>query len=344
MKSRPRYLPQIPHMIIFATGAIAGSLLGWMVARSGDSIDPLAETAARSGSRAGTHSSATSAGSRVGGPADRRNSGSRSAMAAESAAFAQSVRAIFRDSNEDRRLKMFGSLLEKCTLDHYEVIVSLVRENDLRGCGSGKEWSLLWSNWGMRDPVGGMEFITGWDWSGWHPHAAVEAKNRTVMNCAQTDPEAARRFVDRAVETDPGDRALVEGLVRGLATVDPQVAAEWLFQSGLGRGGKFRTVVEAISRNGGHEALDERLEGSSIVFTTARAYAERDPVAAMDRAARSQLPQAATVAMNVWARQDPDAAAAWTRDNPDSPLHSLAVQLLESQLGSQEGASDPFAE
>lgn len=170
--------------------------------------------------------------------------------------FEDSIRAIFQETVEERRMAMFDSLLEKAGPKHYASVVSLIRENDLRGNGNAGEWSMLWAKWGSHDPAGALEFIKTQDWAGWNSMAPVEAKNKTLTYWAQTDPEGARVYVEGSSELAGGDRSLVYGLVRGWANIDPAAAAAWIFKSGLGMEGEYKAVVEALSRKGGQESLD----------------------------------------------------------------------------------------
>lgn len=182
--------------------------------------------------------------------------GSRPASKAESKEFAESVRSIFRETIEERRVAMFEKMLDRVGAENFPEVVSLVRENDLRGSDTGVEWSRLWASWGRSDPAAAFEFLKNQDWSGWDPAAVSEARNRALTSWSQTDPEQARRFVEGAAELANGDRSMVYGLVRGWSDVDPHAAAEWLSKSGLGMSGEYKSVVEAISRKGGREALD----------------------------------------------------------------------------------------
>lgn len=297
-----------------AIGLGTGWFAGHQSGSSSDAADPSGRGTAASKTTQAGHAASISTG-------DRHARSSR----AESKALADSIRTAFRQNVEERRMQMFENMLEKMRPDQLPMVVSLIRENDLRGTGSAGEWSRLWSSWGKRDPQAAMEFIRSFDWQGWSPQAPEEARNRTLTYWAQTDPEAARKFVEEGKELAEGDRSGVWGLVKGWATTDPEAAAQWLFKSGLGMSGEYKTVVEAISRKGGQEGLDAWfarikeagapdkdlqgfaqiiaqnkrayqpdkaaawleqhldepwLEGSEIVDNTARALAEKDPLAA----------------------------------------------------------------
>lgn len=187
---------------------------------------------------------------------DGSRRGPRSTSRLESKQFANSVRSIFRETIEERRVAMFEKMLERVGVENYPEFVSLVRENDLRGSDTGVEWSRLWASWGRRDPAAAFAFMKDQDWSGWDPHALMEAKNRALTGWSQTNPDQARRFVEADSDFANGDRSMLVGLVRGWSDVDPQATAEWLSKNGLGMRDEYKAVVESISRKGGREALD----------------------------------------------------------------------------------------
>ncbi len=181
-----------------------------------------------------------------GGPVSKENSKD----------LARSVRAVFRENVKQRRIAQFEKLVERTGIEHLPELISLIRENDLRGNDSGEEWSRLWTSWGERDPQAGMDFFMKHDWTGWDPAAKGEARNRTLANWAQIDSETARRFVEGDPDFVNGDRSMVYGLVEGWANVNPEAAADWLFKTGLGMGAEYEKVVAALSRKGGQESLD----------------------------------------------------------------------------------------
>lgn len=216
--------------------------------------------------------------------------------------FAQSVRAIFRENVKLRRIALFEKLVEKTGIEQMPDLVSLIRENDLRGNDSGEEWSRIWTSWGERDPQAAMDFFMKYDWTGWDPAAKGEARNRTLTNWAQADPETARRFVEADGDFVNGDRSMVYGLVEGWANVDPEAAADWLFKSGLGMGAEYEKVVAALSRKGGQEGLDAW-------------FSQLDPtkVPAKDRAGLARA------IAQTKREYEPDKAAAWVEAHLDEP-------------------------
>ena len=252
--STPLKFPRPASLIMLAAGLAAGWLAGRL--SDGDGVarkSAVAEATNTKGGASGTGKAAT--------PDGRAGAGKRSVSPAESQQFEDSIRTIFRETVEERRMEMFERMLERAGPEHYAAVVALIRENDLRGCGSAGEWSRLWASWGRRDPAGAMEFIRAHDWSGWSREAPEEAKNRTLIYWGETDPEGARHFLENSPELANGDRTGIHGMVRGWASVDAPAAAEWLFKSGLGMSAEYKAVVEAISRKGGQEALDEWFAG-----------------------------------------------------------------------------------
>jgi hypothetical protein len=180
---------------------------------------------------------------------------------ANSKDFAKSVRAIFRENVKERRVALFEKMAQTVGLEHFPGLVALVRENDLRGNDTGDEWKELWTNWAERDPTGAMNFIYQFDWSGWDPAAPAQARNSTLANWAQIDPQAVRKFVEEGKELANGDRSMVLGFVEGWSNVDPIAAADWLFKSGLGKSSEFEKVIQAMTRSGSQGSVDAWFAG-----------------------------------------------------------------------------------
>ncbi|MCW1923026.1 hypothetical protein OKA05_10720 [Luteolibacter arcticus] len=268
-------------------------------------------------------------------------------------------------------------MLERTDVADYATILSLIRESDLRGCGNATEWTRLWASWGRRDPAAALAFIQSPEFEDWNSAAKGEARNQTMLHWAETDPAAALRHVESSPEMATGDRTLIYGMVKGWANVDPKAAAEWLFKSGLGMRGEYDVVVEAISRQGGQEELDEWFAGiqkagapakdiqglaqrisevkrafepdkaaawleknldepwaaeGGILGNTAKAFAERDPVQAMEWAGRTGNESATINAMNSWCQRDTAAAGDWVLNNPGSPAYTASVHTFVNFL------------
>ena len=221
--------------------------------------------------------------------------------AKESKDLARSVRSIFRDSVKLRRIDKFQKLVERTGIEHLPELISLIRENDLRGNDSGEEWTRLWTGWGERDPQAAMDFFKTYDWTGWNGAAQGEARNRVLTNWAQTDPENARRFVEADPAFVNGDRSMVYTLVDGWANVNPEAAADWLFKNGLAMGAEYEKIVDALNRNGGREGLDTW-------------FSKLDPaqVPAKDRTGFSQA-----IARKL--ESAPEKAAEWVEANLNEP-------------------------
>ncbi len=220
----------------------------------------------------------------------------------ESKDFAQSVRSIFRENVKLRRGAMFQKLVDQTGIEHLPDLISLIRENDLRGNDSGDEWSRLWTSWGERDPQAAMQFFRNYDWTGWSSNAKGEARNRTLTSWAQANPEMARRYVEADGDFLSGDRSLVYGLVEGWANVNPEAAAAWISKSGLGMGAEYEKVVAALSRRGGQEAVDAW-------------YSKLDPTAVP---AKDRMGFAQAIA-HAKQQNEPEKAAEWVISHLNEP-------------------------
>lgn len=200
-----------------------------------------------------------------------------------------------------RRIAQFEKLVERTGVEHLPELISLIRENDLRGNDSGEEWTRLWTSWGERDPQAAMDFFKTYDWTGWNGAAQGEARTRVLTNWAQTDPDSARRFVEADPDFVNGDRSMVYTLVDGWANADPEAAANWLFKNGLGMSGEYERIVDALNRNRGRDGLDNW-------------FSKLDPaqVPAKDRTGFTQA-----IARKL--ESAPEKAAAWVEANLHEP-------------------------
>ncbi|MCW1884584.1 hypothetical protein OKA04_07555 [Luteolibacter flavescens] len=282
--------------MIFISGLMAGGLGGWLMGRQAEA----AAAGAEGGGSASSRGSAFHEGSSSAGPAGRTRP--RGQSREETREFADSVRSIFRDSVENRRLAKFERMLERIEVADYPTVLALIRESDLRGCGNAGEWSRIWESWGRRDPASALAFIQSPEFEGWNEAAKGEARNRTLLHWAETDPASALQHVEASPEMARGDRSLVYGLVRGWSNVDPKAAAEWIFRSGLGMSGEYGAIVDGISRQGGQEDLDEWFAGiqkSGAPAKDIEGFANR--IAEVKRSF------------------EPDKAAAWLEQNLDEP-------------------------
>ena len=283
-------------------------------------------------------------------PMGRRGKGAPISKA-DSKDFAQSVRTIFRENVKQRRIAQFEKLVERTGIEHLPELVSLIRENDLRGNDSGEEWTRLWTSWGERDPQAAMDFFMKHDWTGWDPNAKGEARNRTLANWAQSDPETARRFVEGDGDFVSGDRSMVYGLVEGWANVNPEAAAEWLFKTGLGMGAEYEKVVAALSRKGGQEGLDawfSQLDPSTVPAKDrmgfARAIAETKQEYEPDKAAAwvdahlgepwVEESEIVGTTARAFAQRDPKGAVEWaSKTGLDQATNIAVATWCEQDIG-----------
>lgn len=253
-----------PNLRLYGSFGIfaAGLTIGWMVAPRHEAGSQAGDTAQISAAVGNSFS-----GRRV---TDTRENTVGSGSAARPLAkagtpeFSDSVRSIFQETSEEKRMFLFGKMLDRATPSHLAEVVGLIRENDLRGNDSSGEWSRLWARWGETDAPGALQFIAGKDWTGWGRTAPEEAKKKAMTFWAQTDPLAAVRYFEQSGEIEKGDRSLVSPIVRGLANQDPEAAADWIFKSGLGMRDEYRSVIDALRRQKGMEGADAWFDAASL--------------------------------------------------------------------------------
>ena len=80
-------------------------------------------------------------------------------LAPDSAEFANAIRGVLREPDGRRRMAAWYTVLENLTPAHLAAIVPLIRENDIRGPGSGSEWAMLWEVWAAKDGAGAVSFL-----------------------------------------------------------------------------------------------------------------------------------------------------------------------------------------
>lgn len=99
-------------------------------------------------------------------------------LAPDSPEFADEVRKVMREPDTRRRMAAWYALLENLSPAHLAAIVPLIRENDIRGPGSGSEWAMMWEVWAGKDGAGAIAFLKQHDWTGWSKLTGPEVENR----------------------------------------------------------------------------------------------------------------------------------------------------------------------
>jgi len=192
-------------------------------------------------------------------------------------------------------------ILEQAGPEQLAAMVELVRENDLRGTSSGDEWSLLWSQWGQKAGAAALQAVQDRDWKGWDPAAPAEAQYRALAGWAAVDPAAARAWLETTQDKIHPGGPLSKALLAGWSVTDPQAAAAWLMERGRASSEEYRTVVEAMSRRDGPEAVDAWLSAAGQTADKTALQGFADAVSYGKR------------------RMDPAVAAAWVEQNLKEP-------------------------
>jgi hypothetical protein len=266
--------------------------------------------------------------------------------------FAEAARSIFRDPLTERRFAQFRGLVEKAGPEQLRELVDLIRENDLRGSDSGEEWTMLWKKWGQEDPAGALRFLQEQDWSSWDPRAPAEAESRAISAWAEQDPEAALKFIEgNSGKMRAGD-LLGHSFIRGWAGADPEAAGMWMIKRQDVPPDEFKTVVEAISRRGGQEAVDAWFEAlrkepdapglasmAEAVIAVKGEYQPEKAAAWIEQNLKESWIEESEVVGNTardLASRDPEAAMAWAQR---MGLSNAVTQVIDKWLESDMPAA-----
>lgn len=301
---------------LVVAGLVAGTGVGWVARGSlGKDADDAPSSVGKSAESGAALSPAAPEGS--------AGTGKRAPGGGAPKDFAKSARDIFLESSAERRLDRFRALLEKGGVEQYEEMVALIRENELKGSSSPEEWTMLWTEWGRKDPAGAMQFILGQDWSSWDKAAPAEAEFRSITAWAGQDHEAVLKFIEKNHQALHLGNKLGDAFIRGWSSVDPEGAGKWMLARDDFSADEFKIVVEEIGRHGGQEGVDAWFasldkEGDAPGLATAV-----DAVAA------------------VKAKEEPAKAAAWIEANmrPSWTEQSEVVKGTARRLAN----SDPQA-
>ncbi|QJE94401.1 hypothetical protein [Luteolibacter luteus] len=241
-------------ILLVTAGLAVGACVGWIARGSSGAAatTATAQTDSASSKSAGEKSGGSSFGAKSNGAGQAK----RSTVEGESKDFAESVRAIFRDPSSERRLDRFRALLEKGGAEHYHEMVELIRENDLKGSSSPEEWTMLWTQWGEKDPAGALDFILKQDWNLWDKAAPAEAEFRSITAWAGQDHTAALKFIEQNHQSLHLGNKLGDAFVRGWSSTDPEGAGRWMLARDDFSSAQYQIVVEAIGRRGGQEGVD----------------------------------------------------------------------------------------
>ena len=246
---------RLAMILVFGSGLGVGLAIGW-IGRGKSTISAMTQSTEVGHWRSSDRSPTAEDSFRSRNSKSFRNGGKKETTGPS---LRSAYRNVLHNNMEEERLESFKSLLQTTSPKDFPEIVSLIREIDLRGAGSGNEWSALWAEWGRRDPKAAIDFMRAMDWTGWNHSAPEQAINQTMIYWAATDLNGALRHFE-TVDIPEGRREGLYGLIRGWSAQDPDGAASWLFKTGLGMDGEYGALVESISRTEGTEAVGSWFE------------------------------------------------------------------------------------
>lgn len=338
--------------LLAAMGIVAGAGAGWFARGAFEETGDKALSGSAS-AQPGWTRSAANADERPGGSRAGSSDSNRPGLSAgESKNFAETTRSIFRDPLTERRLAQFRSLVEKAGPEQLRELVDLIRENDLRGADSGKEWTMLWMKWGQEDPAGALNFIREMDWKSWDPRAPAEAESQAISAWAEQDPDAVLKFIQENHANLHAGSLLGESFIRGWAGADPEAAGAWILKQDAFPRDEFKRVVEAISRKGGPEAVDAWFAAQSkdadspglarmaeAIVAVKGEYQPEKAAAWIEENIKEPWIEQSEVVSNTardLANRDPEAAMAWAQR---MGLRNAVTQVIDQWLESDMQAA-----
>jgi hypothetical protein len=295
-------------------------------------------------------------------------------MAPDSEEFANAVRDVLREPDSRRRMAAWYALLENLTPAHMAAIVPLIRENDLRGPGSGSEWAMMWEVWAAKDGAGAMNFLQQHDWTGWSRLSRPGARYNAMIGWGRGNPAAGAAWLQQ-----PGNHQddLERALLVGWSNKNPEAAAAWAFNNNVDQG-NVDSIFGEMCRRGGAEQLEKWFQqqpadsvymekaagalasakirndpaaaaewlvqnenqpwmaGGDILREKTQELAGKDPALAMQMAQSVSDPHAAGFAMLTWCDKDIHAASEWMKANPNAPHYDSAAAQLAAKLKSED--------
>jgi len=176
------------------------------------------------------------------------------------------------------------------------------------------------------------------------PKQQKELARMLVMQLAESDPNAARQWIERFPE-GPSRSAAESGWRLGLAKVNPLAAADLAatLADKQEANSIWNAVVAEAERRGTGEllALSEKTSDPRLLGTVARAMAARDPeqaarvaAAALAKSSPGELQQAPSEYLGViaagYASHDPEAAARWAEALPKEAANATLCTVAKT--------------
>jgi hypothetical protein len=307
--------------LIWLVVAVAAFLIG----SSGKTSEENQAAKDENGSKAGLSSRAggSSRSGSSGGGATAGSSGGGAGGSGQGITVAQ----YQQETDALRANKMFADLLLELKSENAREVFEALLEKQRKGGDTGQQMGLLLEAWGKLDGEAALAAVNEMGGDGRRRgFASISA----MKGWASTDPVAAKAHLD-GFEGGFEKGMLTQGVVSGLATVDPEAATAYVLELDAareGEGGDDRWRGYAIDRQMEAIAQAQIQRGMS----QATAWAESLPEGSIKASAFDQVAES-------YAEGDPEAAADWVKSHADKDYAERAVREISEELARKDPAA-----
>ncbi len=227
--------------------------------------------------------------------------------------------------------KLFADLLLTLKAENAREVFEALLEKRKNGGENGEQMAFFLEAWGKLD---GEAALTAVEELGGDGRRRGFASISAMKGWASSDPTAARAHLE-GLEAGFEKGMLVQGVVSGMASVDPQLATEFVLEMDEAR--------RAEGGDGGEDrwrgyATDRQMEVNRACSDAARnvhrrrLWAESLPDGSIKSSAFDR------VAEN-FAQSDPEAAAEWVKSHADQEYAERAVREVSEELSRKDPAA-----
>ncbi|MFT6181735.1 MAG: hypothetical protein ACI9NQ_000985 [Paracoccaceae bacterium] len=227
--------------------------------------------------------------------------------------------------------KMFADLLLELQPENARDVFEALLEKGKNGGDTGQQMGLFLEAWGKIDGAAALAGVSEMDGDGRRRGFASIA---AMKGWASTDPEGAKAHLG-GLENGFEKSMLVQGMVSGLASADPNAATAYVL--------KIEAERNAAGEEGGSDdrwrgfAVDRQMEAIANAqmqrgMKEATSWAESLPDGSIKSAAFDRVAES-------FARDNPEEAAEWVKAHADQEYAERAVREISEELARKDPAA-----
>lgn len=225
--------------------------------------------------------------------------------------------------------KMFADLLLELKPENAREVFDALLEKQKNGGDTGQQMGLLLEAWGKLDGEAALGAVGEMGGDG---RSRGFASISAMKGWASTDPVTAKAYLD-GLEGGFEKGMLTQGVVSGLASVDPDAATEYVLELDAARdagdeGNNDRWRGFAVDRQMEAIARAQIQRGMS----EATAWAESLPEGSIKASAFDRVAES-------FAQGDPKEAAEWVKSHADKNYAERAVREISEELSRKDPAA-----